>query len=79
MLHRLIHLPMTQLRIMLHPVFGALHRKSADSGSLASLRQRVFFQRHAPRFDLLVQFFLVLQASGDAWQIFPNWPTTGRP
>ena len=65
MIHWKVHLAVAQLRVMFHPVFGALHRKCANSGSLTALGQLVLAQRHAPRFDLLVQFLLVLQASED--------------
>ena len=65
MLDRQIHLPVAQLRVMLHPVFGALHRQGANAGGLAAFGQFVFSQRHAPGFDLLVEFFLVLQAAGE--------------
>src|SRR5271163_1343865 len=63
MLHRQIHLPVAQLRVMLHPVFGTLYRKGTNTGSLTALGQLVLPHRYAPRFDVLVQFFLVLQAA----------------
>jgi hypothetical protein len=63
MLHWQIHLTVAQLRVTLHPVLGALYWKGANPGSLAALRQLVLAQGDAPRFDVLVQFFLVLQAS----------------
>src|SRR5215472_17706136 len=65
MLHFEIHLPVAQLRVMLDAVFGALYRKGANTGCLTALRQLVFPQCHAPSFDLLVQFLLVTQASGN--------------
>src|SRR5215471_15548477 len=65
MLHFDIHLPVAQLRVMLDAVFGALYRKGTNTGCLTALRQLVLPQRHAPRFDLLVQFLLLLQATDD--------------
>jgi hypothetical protein len=62
MLDRQVHLTVAQLRVTLHPVLGALYWKGANPGSLAALRQLVLAQGDAPRFDVLVQFFLVLQA-----------------
>src|SRR5690242_1970342 len=47
---------------MLHSVFGALYRKGTNTGSLTAPGPLVLSHRHAPRFDVLVQFFLVLQA-----------------
>ena len=70
MIYREIHLPVAQLRVVLHSVFGALHGKGANSGSLAALCQLVLPQRHAPRFDVLVQFLLVLQASNDGGELW---------
>src|SRR5882762_9372561 len=66
MLHRLIHLAVSQLRVVLDPVFGALYRKGANTGGLAALRQLVLPQLHAPRFNLLVHSLLVLQAPADS-------------
>src|SRR5205085_11526796 len=54
MLYRQIHLPMAQLRVMLHPVFGTLYRKGTDTDSLTALGQLVLPHRHTPRFDVLV-------------------------
>src|SRR5262249_44231239 len=74
MLHRLIHLPMAQLRIMLHPVFCTLHRKSTNMERLAAFRQLILVQRHAPGLDMLVQFLLVLQTSGDRRELLQASP-----
>ena len=67
MLHFEIHLAVTQLRITLDPVFGALYRKGANTRRLTALRQLVFSQCHAPSFDLLVQFLLVLASVRPRW------------
>src|SRR3984893_528238 len=74
MLHFEIHLAVAQLRITLDPVFGALYRKGANTRRLTALRQLVFTQGHAPSFDLLVQFLLVLQASGDGGEFRRGGP-----
>src|SRR5206468_2180309 len=55
MLHWQIHLPVAQLRVTLHPVFGALYGHGANTSRLTALRQLVLPQCHAPRFDVLVQ------------------------
>src|SRR5260370_29835196 len=65
MLYRPMYLAVAQLRVMLRPVFGTLYRKGTNTGSLTALGQLVLPHRHAPRFDVLVQFFLVLQAPDD--------------
>src|ERR1700733_4870781 len=62
------------MRIVLHPVFGTLYGKRANTGSLAALRQLVLAQCHAPRFDVLVQFLLVLQASGNRDKLIRTGP-----
>src|SRR5580704_12952348 len=49
---------------MLDPIFGTLYGEGTNTGSLAALGQLVLAQCHAPRFDMLVQFLLVPQASG---------------
>ena len=71
MLYRQIHFPVAELGVMFHPVFGALYGESANTGRRAALCQLVLPQRHAPLFDVLVQFLLVLQASEDSGK-FPR-------
>ena len=74
MLHLQIHLPVAQLRVVLHPVFGTLHGQGAYASGLAALRQLVLAQRHAPRFDALVHLLLVLQASGERGELRRGGP-----
>ena len=76
MLHLQIHLPVAQLRIMFHPVFGTLHGQGAYASSLTSLRQLVLAQRHTPCFNALVHLLLVLEASGERGELRrggPRW------
>ena len=79
MLHLQIHLPVAQLRIVFHPVFGALHGQGAYASGLTALRQLVFPQRHTPGFNMLVQFFLVLEASGERGELRRGGPRRVRP
>src|SRR5262245_2344419 len=74
MLHRQIHLTVAQLWVMLHAVFSALHRKRSNTGGLAALGQLVLAQGYAPRFDLVIQFLLVLQASNDRSELLRDGP-----
>ena len=73
-LHLQIHLPVAQLRIVLHAVFGALYRKGANTGRLAVLCQFVLAKRRAPRFDMFVEFLLVLQAPKNRGEFLSTGP-----
>src|SRR6266540_5963398 len=78
MLHLQIHLPVAQLGVVLHPVFGTLHREGAYASGLTSLRQLVLPQRHTPCFNMLVHLLLVLEASGEGGELRrggPRWMT----
>src|SRR5580700_8189678 len=56
---------MTQLRIVLDSVLGALHRQGANPRCLAALGELVFAKRLAPRLDVFVELLLVFEASAD--------------
>ena len=62
MLDRQIHLAVAQLRVMLDPVLGALHRQSPDAGTLTQFRHLILAQRPRPALDPLVEFLLVARA-----------------
>src|SRR5215831_2966752 len=78
MIDRRIHLPMAQLRILLHAILGTLQRERAYAGGLTELAQLVFAKRHAPGFDVLVELLLELQPSpqcGEPRCDGPGWCT----
>ena len=79
MLDRQIHFPVAQLRIMLDPVLGALHRQRANAGSLAPFRHFVFAERQRPGLDPAVEFLLMLQAVRSPWRISSTSPRRDAP
>src|SRR5215813_3410020 len=76
MLYLQIHLPVVQLRVVLHPVFRTLHGERAYASRLTALRQLILPQRHTPGFNALVHLLLVLEASSERGELRrggPSW------
>ena len=69
MFHLEVHFAMAQLRVMFDTVFSALHRQRPNPRRLAALGQLVLAERHAPGFELFVEFHLMPQPPGDGGRI----------
>src|SRR5215813_15610708 len=74
MLYLQIHLPVVQLRVVLHPVFRTLHGERAYASRLTALRQLILPQRHTPGFNALVHLLLMLEASSERGELRRGGP-----
>ena len=68
------YFPVAKLRVVLHPVLGALHRHRRNTRRLALLHQIVFLKSQRPRLDALVQFLLILEPADEGVELGRSCP-----